>query len=83
MAQAHHCLRPLGNSMARPILQRLSHRILKGWQLLDGHDPWESGIAQQALRRDTLASGNMAATQACPSLMPAKPALARVFEVLS
>ena len=36
----------LGNSMARPLLQRFIHKILRTWGLVEGPDPWELGDAQ-------------------------------------
>ena len=38
--------------MARPILQRLTHRILEGWGIVEGPDPWERGEAQAAIKAD-------------------------------
>ena len=42
----------LGNNMAKSVLQRLAHWMLVGRQILEGPDLWESGAAQEALRRD-------------------------------
>ena len=47
----------LGKSMARPVLQRLLHRVLRQWGLLRGPDPWERGEAQQQLRDDAAREG--------------------------